>query len=261
LREEYGYEGSVDLVKRRLRALRPPAVRATQRTGYRPGQVLQLDWAEMPTRPTLAGRERRVYALVASLPYSGAQTAFFSFEMTLEAFLEGHDTGVRWTHEALKSKYRGWNGVAADHNYNWHDAIHNPDPTNVCGASSPTPCDDDTLLGGGHGTHTVGTMVGSGPPRATQKNEIGMAPDAKWMACRNMSHGLGAVPTYLECMQWFLAPTKVDGTGADSSKAPDVVNNSWGCVEGCPPPALQDTLRASRGGGDLLRRLGRERRR
>jgi hypothetical protein len=35
--------------------------------------VLQLDWGEMPTRPKLAGRERRVsYALVATLPYSGA---------------------------------------------------------------------------------------------------------------------------------------------------------------------------------------------
>jgi transposase len=96
LREEYGYDGSVDLVKRRLRELRPPAVRPAQRTGYRPGQVLQLDWAEMPTRPLVAGRERRVYALVASLPYSGAQTAFFSFEMTLEAFLEGHVRAFDW---------------------------------------------------------------------------------------------------------------------------------------------------------------------
>ena len=78
LRDEYGYDGSVDLVKRRLRELRAVSVRPAQRTGYRPGQVLQLDWAEMPTRPRLAGRERRVYALVASLPHSGAQTAFFS---------------------------------------------------------------------------------------------------------------------------------------------------------------------------------------
>jgi transposase len=96
LRAEYGYAGSVDLVKRRLRELRPASVRPAQRTGYRPGQVLQLDWAEMPTRPRLAGRERRVYALVASLPYSGAQTAFFSLEMTLEAFLEGHVRAFEW---------------------------------------------------------------------------------------------------------------------------------------------------------------------
>ena len=96
LREEYGYDGSVDLVKRRLRELRPRAVRPAQRTGYRPGQVLQLDWAELPTRSRLAGRERRVYALVASLPYSGAQTAFFSLEMTIESFLEGHVRAFEW---------------------------------------------------------------------------------------------------------------------------------------------------------------------
>jgi transposase len=96
LREEYGYEGSVDLVKRRLRELRPSRARPAQRTGYRPAQVLQLDWAEMPTRPTLGGRERRVYALIASLPYSGAQTAFFSFEMTVESFLEGHVRAFEW---------------------------------------------------------------------------------------------------------------------------------------------------------------------
>lgn len=83
---EHGYVGSVDLVKRRLRVLRPCEVRAAQRTGYRPGQVAQWDWAEMPTRPRIAGRERRVYALVMSLPYSGAQTAHFSFDMSVEAF-------------------------------------------------------------------------------------------------------------------------------------------------------------------------------
>jgi transposase len=96
LRDEYGYDGSVDLVKRRLRELRPRAVRPAQQTGYRPGQVLQLDWAEMPTRPILFGRERRVYALLASLPFSGAQTAFFSLEMTFEAFLEGHVRAFEW---------------------------------------------------------------------------------------------------------------------------------------------------------------------
>jgi transposase len=87
---EHGYEGSVDVVKRRLRELRPPTQRPAQRTGYRPGQVLQLDWLELPTRPRIAGRERRVYALLGTLPYSGAQSAHFSFDMTAESFLEGH---------------------------------------------------------------------------------------------------------------------------------------------------------------------------
>lgn len=96
LRCDYGYTGSLRLVQARLQALRPSAIRPAQRTGYRPGQVLQLDWGEMSTRPTLAGRERRVYALVASLPYSGAQTAFFSLDMTIESFLEGHVRAFEW---------------------------------------------------------------------------------------------------------------------------------------------------------------------
>ena len=96
LREEYGYDGSVDLVRRRLRVLRPPTERAAQRTGYRPGQVLQLDWLVLPTRPRIAGRERRVYALLGSLPYCGAQSAHFSFDMTPEPFLEGHVAIFDW---------------------------------------------------------------------------------------------------------------------------------------------------------------------
>jgi hypothetical protein len=71
-------------------------VRPAQRTGYRPGQVLQLDWGEMPTRPRIAGRERRIYALVATLPYSGAQTAHFSFDLTADSFLEGHVRIFDW---------------------------------------------------------------------------------------------------------------------------------------------------------------------
>jgi transposase len=93
---DHGYDGSVDVVRRRLRQLRPPTERPAQRTGYRPGQVLQLDWAELPTRPRVGGRERRIYALVGSLPYSGAQSAHFSFDMTLESFLEGHVRLFDW---------------------------------------------------------------------------------------------------------------------------------------------------------------------
>ena len=157
----------------------------------------------------------------------------------------GSDTGVSWQHDALKKQYRGWNEATqtANHSYNWHDAIHNPNTP--CGPDTLEPCDDDEILGGGHGTHTVGTMVGDDGGN----NRIGMAPEAQWIACRNMNNGVGAIPTYLECMQWFLAPTDINGQNPDPAKAPHVINNSWGCVEGCPPPALQDTLRASRSAG------------
>ncbi|HEX8252808.1 MAG TPA: S8 family serine peptidase [Thermoanaerobaculia bacterium] len=173
----------------------------------------------------------------------------------------GADTGVRFTHDALKRQYRGWGGSAAAsvHDYNWHDAIHipnwPPEPANACnpggptgaGQPSPLPCDDDEILGGGHGSHTMGSMVGDDGGA----NEVGMAPQASWMACRNLSNGVGVIPTYLECMQWFIAPTKIDGTAPDPTKAPHVVNNSWGCLEGCPPEPnpLRDTLKASRAAG------------
>src|SRR5262249_40401080 len=60
------------------------------------------------------------------------------------------DTGVRWTHNALKPHYRGWDGVTADHDFNWHDSIHSGG--GVCGPDSPQPCDDFF-----HGSHTTGT--------------------------------------------------------------------------------------------------------
>lgn len=155
----------------------------------------------------------------------------------------GADTGVAWTHNALKNQYRGWNGTTANHNYNWHDAIKNPNTG--CPGSSPEPCDDDVFLGGGHGTHTVGTMVGNDGGI----NQIGMAPGAEWIACRNMNNGVGAVPTYLECMEWFIAPTDANGNNPDPSKAPHVINNSWGCVEGCASPLLKQQIDASRAAG------------
>ncbi len=96
LRDDHGYAGSVDLVRKRLAQLRPKSERPAQRTGYRPGQVLQVDWAEMPTRPRIAGRERRVYALICALPCSGAATAHFTFDMTMESFLEGHVRAFAW---------------------------------------------------------------------------------------------------------------------------------------------------------------------
>src|SRR5256884_82941 len=63
------------------------------------------------------------------------------------------DTGVRWTHNALKPHYRGWDGVNADHDYNWHDSIHDS-VGNPCGNDSPFPCDDLA-----HGSHTTGKVI------------------------------------------------------------------------------------------------------
>ncbi|MCL4266822.1 MAG: S8 family serine peptidase [Anaerolineae bacterium] len=150
------------------------------------------------------------------------------------AVIGGQDTGYDWDHPGLVNQYRGWNGSTADHNYNWHDAIHSGG--GVCGPDSPEPCDDH-----GHGTHTMGTMVGndmdpsnpSWPAGAT--NAVGMAPGAKWIGCRNMNVGDGTPATYAECYQWFIAPTDLNGQNPNPALAPHVINNSWGCPasEGC----------------------------
>jgi len=151
------------------------------------------------------------------------------------AVVGGQDTGYDWDHPALINQYRGWNGAAADHDYNWHDAIHSDG--GVCGPDSPEPCDDDS-----HGTHTMGTIVGDDGG----SNQIGMAPGARWIGCRNMDQGVGTPATYTECYEWFIAPYPLGGTPdqGDPAKAPHIINNSWGCPpsEGCTDPNVLLTV-------------------
>ena len=148
--------------------------------------------------------------------------------------ISGQDTGYEWGVSPLKSKYRGYvDSTLTNHNYNWHDAIHKNNPIfpdsvlNSCGYSLAEPCDDNT-----HGTHTMGTMVGE-----DDQNSIGVAPDARWIGCRNMDRGWGQPTTYIECFEWLLAPYDLNGQNADPAKAPHVINNSWYCSteEGCNP--------------------------
>ncbi len=153
------------------------------------------------------------------------------------AVIGGQDTGYEWDHPALAGTYRGNTGGQVDHNYNWHDAIHQLNPingdttnnplNNPCGLDSPVPCDDNN-----HGTHTMGTMAG-----LDSALQIGVAPDARWIGCRNMERGWGTPSTYIECFEWFLAPTDLNNENPDPDKAPHVIANSWSCPqgEGCNP--------------------------
>jgi subtilisin family serine protease len=87
----------------------------------------------------------------------------------------------------------------------------------------------------------MGTMTGDDG----QGNQIGVAPGAKWVACRNMERGWGKPSSYIECFQWFLAPTNLDGLNPDPDKAPHVINNSWYCSfeEGCTDLAVNELMR------------------
>jgi subtilisin family serine protease len=156
----------------------------------------------------------------------------------------GQDTGVDWTHTTLQARYRG----KADeqdkrHDYNWHDSIHTGG--SACGADAPAPCDDNN-----HGTHTLGTVVG-----ADDINQIGVAPSAQFIACRNMDRGVGSPATYLECFEFMLAPYPVKGMPeqGDPTKAPDLTVNSWRCPpsEGCSLDTLRFAIEAQRAAGIL----------
>ncbi|WP_114907949.1 carboxypeptidase regulatory-like domain-containing protein [Ornithinimicrobium murale] len=119
------------------------------------------------------------------------------------------DSGVQFDHPALVGNYRGGQADGSfDHDYNWFNTRNGCDDA---------PCDDN-----GHGTHTMGTMVGT-----DADNQVGVAPDAQWIATNGCCEDTG-FQTLLESGWWILAPTDLDGENPDVSKRPHIVNNSWG---------------------------------
>ena len=179
-------------------------------------------------------RGRPRFGIETNIEHTGAPDVFWAAGFTGQGIVVGGaDTGYDWDHPALRSQYRGWDGATADHNYSWHDAIHSGG--GICGPDSPEPCDDFS-----HGTHTMGTMVGDDGAG----NQIGMAPGARWIGCRNMNVGVGTPASYSECFEWFIAPTDLAGQNADPGMAPDVINNSWSCPpsEGCTDVNMLKTV-------------------
>jgi subtilisin family serine protease len=136
------------------------------------------------------------------------------------------DTGVQFTHPALVRQYRGnLGGGTFDHNYHWWD------PSKVCGNPSRTPCDrDDAGQLAGHGTYTMGIMVGDDGGA----NKIGVAPKATWFACKGCEDNTCSSIALLECGDFILAPWDLNKANPDPSKRPHIVNNSWGGDGGDP---------------------------
>jgi serine protease AprX len=122
------------------------------------------------------------------------------------------DLGVMWDHPALINQYRGWDGVTANHNYNWYDTM------GACMA----PCDEYS-----HGTRTIGIMVGDDGG----ENQIGVAPGAKWIAVR-ISPTAPTLADLLNAFEWLMAPRDLFGMNPDPAKAPHIVCNCWGCDAG-----------------------------
>ena len=132
------------------------------------------------------------------------------------------DTGVDWNHAALQRKYRGYNAAnpaTSDHNYNWFD------PTGTY-PNAPGPNRPAISVYSDHGTHTMGTIVGSDP---AGNERIGVAPDAQWVGVKVFDDQGYATDEWIHRgFQWCLAPTRLDGSNPNPALAPDIVSNSWG---------------------------------
>jgi len=116
------------------------------------------------------------------------------------------DSGVDGFHPALMKQYRGYNpNGPAQHIGNWYV---------VTGEPYVYPGD-----GLGHGTHTMGIMVGDdGLGRRT-----GVAPKARWIAVKAFTNQGYTYESWLHAaFEWILAPA------GNPALAPDIVNNSWG---------------------------------
>lgn len=108
------------------------------------------------------------------------------------------DSGVDGTHPALARKWKGA-GQANPSDY-WID----------CVAGKPLPYDELSVP---HGTHVTGTILGS---EADGSNQIGVAPDAQWIAAKAFNADGGSIAGLIKAGQFML------------EKKPDIVNNSWG---------------------------------
>ncbi|MEA2031810.1 MAG: S8 family serine peptidase [candidate division Zixibacteria bacterium] len=126
------------------------------------------------------------------------------------------DTGVEQDHPALALKWRGNN---AELSASWFSKVR-PD-------SNPT----DKI---GHGTHTMGIMVGS-----VDDDTIGVAPDAEWISAGVIDQGRDlntTISDIIEAFQWALDP---DGDSTTTEDVPDVILNSWGIPKGLFTPCDQ----------------------
>ena len=133
------------------------------------------------------------------------------------------DTGVDVSHPDLAARWRGGTN-------SWFDPY---------GQHPVTPADLN-----GHGTWTMGIMVGSDAGGTA----IGVAPQAQWIAVKIFNdQGYSTATAVHQGFQWLLDP---DGN-PDTADAPHVVNNSWTFISPGCDLEFQPDLQALRAAGIL----------
>jgi len=126
------------------------------------------------------------------------------------------DTGVEGDHPALSSNWRGNNGGSVS--ASWFDPY-----------GSVFPKDKK-----GHGTHTMGIMVG-----ISESDTIGVAFGAQWIAASVIDQGAGLSQTISDILSAFEWATDPDGNPETINDVPDVISNSWGIPPGFKPACDQ----------------------
>ena len=168
--------------------------------------------------------EEHLHAPVWNIEIIGAPQVWETLTRGEGIVVAGIDTGVRSTHVALRDTYRGTADGTDD--YNWYDPRE----------QQQTPYDPN-----GHGTHTMGTIVGV---------DVGVAPGAQWIAAKGCATLSCSTADLSGSFQYLLAPTPQgqydNPTAGDPKKAPRVINNSWGGGQGSAQflPFIQPHLEA-----------------
>ncbi|RJP30411.1 MAG: hypothetical protein C4547_16780 [Phycisphaerales bacterium] len=144
------------------------------------------------------------------------------------------DTGVDGDHPAMESRWRGLDPRYEGHpEWAWYDPLEQGD----------VPYDTN-----GHGSHTMGTIIGGLPG-----DEVGVAPGAQWIAAAPINRGKDYVHTVMDiirALQWMADP---DGNPNTDFDVPHTCNHSWGLTtqHGFPPcdDVLWDWIDASEAAG------------
>ncbi|MBM3189506.1 MAG: hypothetical protein FJZ90_12370, partial [Chloroflexi bacterium] len=165
----------------------------------------------------------------------GADRVWSELGVTGEGIVVANlDSGVDWTHPALREQYRGYNPqnpAASVHDYNWFDATDTY-------PNAPGPNQGRLTAQSDHGTHTMGTMVGAEPDGS---NQVGVAPGARWIAAKVFDNAGNSWDEWIHAgFQWCIAPTDLNGQTPDPSKAPHIVNCSWGDSNSLDDTFVQD---------------------
>ncbi|PKO18595.1 MAG: peptidase S8 [Chloroflexi bacterium HGW-Chloroflexi-10] len=163
-----------------------------------------------------------------NLKLIGADRVWNELDIRGEAILIGQsDSGMDGLHPALSQQYAGYE---TGDDYHWYDPWYYTEaPTDLSG----------------HGTHTLGTILGK---------KVGVAPNAQWIGCVNLARNLGNPGYYLTCMEFLFAPFPQDG---DSFRdgipelGAHIINNSWGCpeIEGCDSAVFEIAVQSLRQAG------------